>query len=212
MVTSGSSALRATWREHDAAARQAPGAGGAHEVLPPGLGHAGAHHAQVERQIDEAERGHRQDEVAGDVGGAGEAGLVRGDGLDAADRQPAQIDGEDHDQHEAEPEAGHGIERQRADGQEPVAYAAGPGASIDAEGGAEPEGERRGAAHQQQRVGQPLEDDIADRPREGDRPAEIEMQQRPEVVGQARQLRLVEAPAVAQQLRSCRHRRRCETI
>ena len=54
-------------------------------------------------------------------------------------------------------------------------------AGDDAERRAEAEGERRGAAHQQQRVGQPLEDDVADRPGEGDRPAEIEAGERREV-------------------------------
>ena len=70
--------------EDDAPARDAPGAGGEGEILAPGLGHAGAHDAQVEREIDEAERGDRQHEMPGDVGGAGEAGLAGGDGLDAA--------------------------------------------------------------------------------------------------------------------------------
>ncbi len=185
--------------EHDAAARQSPGAGGEDKILPPGLGHAGAHHAQIEREIDEAERGDRQDEMGGDVGGAVEAGLVRRQALDAADRQPAQVDGEDHDQHQAEPEARHGIERQRADRQETVAKAAGSCAGIDAERRAEAEGERGGADHQEKRCGQALEDDFADRPGEGDGLAEVEMQQRPEIVGKPRQFRLVEAPAMAQQ-------------
>ena len=64
MVTSGSSALRATWREHDAPARQAAGASGEHEIHAPDLGHAGAHDAQIEREIDEAEAGDRQHEMA----------------------------------------------------------------------------------------------------------------------------------------------------
>ena len=199
MVTSGNSALRATWASTMRRRDKPPGAGGQDKILPPGLGHAGAHHAQIEREIDEAERGNRQDEMDGDVGGAGKPGLVRGQALDAADRQPAQVDGKDDDQHQAEPEAGHGIERQRADRQETVAKAAGSGAGIDAECRAETEGKRGGADHQQQCGRQAFEDDVADRPGEGDRLAEIEMQQRPEIVGQPRQFRLVEAPAMAQQ-------------
>ena len=41
--------------EHDAPARQAARPGGEHEIHAPDLGHAGAHHAQIEREIDEAE-------------------------------------------------------------------------------------------------------------------------------------------------------------
>ena len=208
MVTSGSSALRATWAS-TMRRRDRPRAAGARARNPaPGLGHAGAHHAQVEREIDEAERGHRQHEMAGDVGGAVEAGLARGDGLDAADRQPAQFDGEDHDQHQAEPEAGHGVERQRADRQQPVAQAAGPRAGDDAEQRAEAEGERGGAAHQQQRVGQPLEDHVEDRPREGDGPAEVEMRERPEIDGEPRRSPTGRGPSAGAAPRSGRHRRR----
>ncbi len=67
MVTSGSSALRATWRSDDAPARKPLGARGEREILAPGLGHAGAHHAQEEREIDEAERCDRQHQMPGDV-------------------------------------------------------------------------------------------------------------------------------------------------
>ena len=158
-----------------------------HEVLPPDLGHAGAHHAQIERQIDEAEGGDRQHEMAGDVGGARQAGLAGGDAsrcrraaASAGRRQKTTISTS------AEPEARHGIERQRADRQDAVAQAAGPRAGDDAERRAEAEGERGRAAHQQQRVRQPLEDHVADRPGEGDGLAEIEMQQRPEIGGEPR--------------------------
>ena len=83
-VTSGSSALRATcastMRRRDKPARL----GGEHEIEPPRLGHRRAHRAQIEREIDEAEGGDRQDQVASDVGRARQPGLARCDGLDPA--------------------------------------------------------------------------------------------------------------------------------
>ena len=173
---------------------------------------AGPHDAQIERQIDEAEGGDRQHQMAGDVRGTGKPCLARGDGFDAGQRQPAQLHGKDHGQHQPEPEAGHGVERQRADRQEPVAKAARPRAGDDAEHRAEAEGQRGGAAHQQQRVGQPLEDHVEDRPREGDRPAEIEMDERPEIGGEPRRSPTGRAPSAGAAPRSGRHRRRSTRI
>ena len=120
--------------------------------------------------------------------------------LDAGQRQPAQLHGKHHRQHQPEPEAGNGIKRQRADRQQAIAQAARPRAGDDAERRAEAERQCRRAAHQQQRVRQPLADHVEDRPREGDRPAEVEMGERPEVVGKARHGRLIEPPALAQLL------------
>ena len=116
------------------------------------------------------------------------------------ERQPAQLHGKHHGQHQPQPEAGDGVERQRADRKQAVAGAARPRAGDDAERRAEAERQRRGAAHQQQRVRQPLADHVEDRPREGDGPAEVEMGQRPQIGRKAGQRRLVEPPALAQQL------------
>ena len=69
--------------QHDAPARQPLGARGEREILAPDLGHAGAHHPQEQRQIDEAECGDRQHQMAGDVERAFEPVLARRDGFDA---------------------------------------------------------------------------------------------------------------------------------
>ena len=86
---------------------QPRGAGGKHEILPPDLGHAGAHDAQVQRQIDEAEGW----PPAGRDGGRCRAARSRPCLPEAMVSmppigQPAQPDGEHDGQHQAEPEAG----------------------------------------------------------------------------------------------------------
>ena len=152
--------------QHDAAARQARGAWRrARNPCRQTSAMPARIMRRIERQIDEAERGDRQHQMAGDV-------ERRGQGRSCPRRwsrcRPSgsqrSCTAEDDGQHQAEPEAGHGIERQRADRQQAVAQAAGPRAGDDAERRAEAEGERGGAAHQQQRVGQALEDDVEDRP------------------------------------------------
>ena len=126
------------------------------------------------------------------------ARLAGGDRLHPADRQPAQVDGKDHDEHEAEPEAGHGIDGDRSDREQPVAPASRPGAGDDAERRAEPEGERGGKAHEEQRVRQPLQHDVEHRPLEGRGPAEIEPQEGGRIGDEPLQRALVEAPLRAQ--------------
>ena len=142
--------------------------------------------------------------MPGDVERAGKSLLAGRDRLDARGREPAQLHGEDDAEHKAEPEARHGVERQRADGERAVGGATGSGAGDDAECGAKPEGERGGAAHQPQRVGQAFEDDVEDRPPERYGPAEVESEERGDVEPEPRENGLVEPVAFAQRL----HQRR----
>ena len=163
---------------------------------------------KIERQIDEAERCHRQHEMACDVGGAVKPGLARRDRFDAGQRQPAQLHRKHHRQHQPEPEAWNGIKRQRADRQQAIAQAARPRPGDDAERRAEAERQCGGAAHQQQGVRQPLADHVEDRPRERDGPAEVEMGERPEVDWQAASWPSDRAPSAGAIARSGRSRRR----
>ena len=73
MVTSGSSALRATWRSTMRRRGKPLGARGEHEVLRQTSAMPARIMRRIEREIDEAERGDRQHEVPGDVERAVEA-------------------------------------------------------------------------------------------------------------------------------------------
>ena len=91
IVTTGSSALRATCAS-TMRRRDRPRALAARtKSMRQTSAMAGAHDAQIQRQIDEAERSDRQHQMAGDVERPRKAGLARGDGLDAGERQPAQL-------------------------------------------------------------------------------------------------------------------------
>ncbi len=79
-----------------------------------------------------------------------------------------------------------------------VAPAARPRAGDDAEERTDPEGQRRRQAHQDERVGQPLENDVEHRPLEGGRPAKIAAQQRRAVGKEALQRPAIQAPLGAQ--------------
>ena len=72
MVTTGSSALRSTWRDVTLLRRQALGARGAHEVELRHLQHRGAHHPGIDRGIEQAERQGRQHQVMQHVEHVGE--------------------------------------------------------------------------------------------------------------------------------------------
>ena len=129
--------------------------------------------------------------------------------LDAADRQPAQVA---RQRRRSAPGRARSPARHRA----PASRSTGarsrklPGRApaIDAERRAEAEGERGGAAHQQQRVGQAFEDDVADRPGEGDGLAEIEMERAPRDRWPAASAPTGRAPSAGAAARSCRRRRR----
>ena len=139
MVTTGRSALRAIWRRTRRRRGMPRARCAAREILRPGLRHAVAHEAQIERQIDEAERGHRQDQSARRCRARGEMpvlpdAIVSMPPTGSQRRSTAKMT----IKHKAEPEAGHGIDGDRADRESAVAPAARPRAGDDAEGRAEP--------------------------------------------------------------------------
>ena len=68
-----------------------------------------------------------------DITHARKACFTGRDGLNAADGQPAQIDGKDHDQHKTKPEARNRIKGERTGGQKAVANRSGICSGDDAE-------------------------------------------------------------------------------
>ena len=168
---------------------------------------------RIERQIDEAERGDRQHQMAGDVERARRSpscprrwSRCRRSATSAAARRrrrSARGRARSPARHRAPASRSTAARSRRLPGRAPATMPS---------SGAEAEGQRGGAAHQQQRVGQPLEDDVEDRPaktrptsrgRDATSAATIE----PE----PRQRRLVEAPALRAAPRSGRRRRRRST-
>ena len=97
---------------HHAGLVEAFGARGPDVIEVEHLQHRGAHDAQIDRQEDQPERQRRQHQMAGDIEHAPDAGAHRADVLEAAGRQPLQIDREHDDRHQPEPERGRGVEDQ----------------------------------------------------------------------------------------------------
>ena len=164
--------------DRDLVAAEALGAGGAHEVGLRHLQHRGSHDARVDRGIEEAERQGRQDQVVDDIqNAAGAADLHH-----AADRQPAEFHRKQHDQHDAEPEAGCGVEEHGADRDQAVPEGADFHRSDDACRDAHRDGERDARHHQQDGCRQVDPDCLDDRHVLPVGETEVEMQQRPDVL------------------------------
>ena len=181
-VTIGSIALRRTWRAHDARLAEALGARGAHEVERQHLEHRGAHDAQVDRQEDQPQRQRRQHQVPRDVQHAPRFPCRLGaDRVEAAGRQPVQIDAEQHDRHQAEPEGRRGVEHQPEGGDQRVRPSVDAPRRHHAEHQPEEEGEGQRRRHQQQRRRQPFQDDGRDRLAIDGGEAEVERRQPREV-------------------------------
>ena len=182
----------------DAALGEPLGARGAHEVEAVDLEHAGAHQPQIDREIDERHRDRRHDQMARDIEHASRTGEVRAERAEAAERQPGELDREDHDHHQPEPEARHRIGDERKRHQRGVGPAPRTARRRDTEGQAEAEGKADAGGHQQQRRRQALEDQQADRLVVDVGVAEIEREHAPEKQRELLPHRPVEPPAGAQ--------------
>ena len=99
----------------DREGRQPLGARGADEILRTCLDHRGARQPRVNSDEKERERQRRQDHVLEAVPRVSEAFQIRANRFRAAARQPAELHGEEHDHHQADPETGHRIKQQRED-------------------------------------------------------------------------------------------------
>ena len=90
MAMIGRMALGSAWPSSTRRRRQPLGAGGADIVLAQHVDHRGAHHARIPAGAEDAEGERRQDQM--------------GEGAVAADREPAELHGEDVEQQEADDE------------------------------------------------------------------------------------------------------------
>ena len=97
---------------HDQALAEALGAGGADVLLAQNLQHGRAGHAGDERDREGGQRERGEDQAHAPLG--------------AGRGQPVQVDGEDDDQHEAEPVGRHGDAEQRRQGEHVVEAGVGP--------------------------------------------------------------------------------------
>ena len=143
----------------DRALGQALGARGSHVVLSQHVEHAGPREPDDEADQERAERDGRQHQV-----------LRR---PPARHGQPAEIDGEDDDQHEPQPEHGHRLAQER-ERHRPVIPEREPldgGDDADRHPDEEREDERAGG--EQERRGQPLQDHLERGPLGADRSAEV---------------------------------------
>ncbi len=117
-MTTGSSALRSTWRRWMTESRKPL----ARAVLTKSSrltsSIEGTRHARVCRHEEQADGRGRQDQVGSDVQRVGEPGVVRADRLIAEAWQPIHRHRKQQDGHQRHPEQGRGIEdqRQQSDG------------------------------------------------------------------------------------------------
>ena len=183
---------------HHAGLVEAFGARGPDIIEVENFEHRGAHDAQVDRQEDQPERQRRQHQMAGDVEDAPDAGPNRADVLEAAGRQPLQIDREHDDRHQPEPERGRGVEdeAERRDQRVRPAVDAARGDHAEQQPEEERKGQRRG--HQQDGRRQPLQDHRRHRLAVDRGEAEIEPHQPPEIIAELGRDREVEPVEFAQ--------------
>ncbi|MDT4849810.1 hypothetical protein FQZ97_839400 [compost metagenome] len=150
-----------------AAGAHALGAGRLDEVHADHFQHGGAGQPHVNGHEEAAQRHRRQDEVLGDVAGAGPSGQPGAHGFHAEGRQPAQHHREQQDTHQRQPEERRGIEQQGARHDravDPAALVAVAGLGRhDAQEDAQHDGKHEGAGHQQERGGQALDDQVQHR-------------------------------------------------
>ena len=163
--------------------------------------HRGAHDAQIDGEEDQPERQRRQHQMACDIEHAPDAGLHRADILEAAGRQPLQIDREHHDRHQPEPERRRGVEDQAERRDQRVRPAVDAARGDHAEQQAEEERKRQRRGHQQDRRRQPFQNDRCHRLAIDRGEAEIEPHQPPEIIAELGRDREVEPVEFAQLLR-----------
>ena len=122
--------------QHDAAAAQPLGAGGADVIGAQHVDHRRAHHPAVPARPQQAERQRRQDQM--------------GEGAVAADGEPAQLDREDIKQQQADHELRGGHRQERADHQRLVGQPPARQRGHDAHGDAQSQFAEDRGNHQQQ--------------------------------------------------------------
>ena len=110
--------------------------------------------------------------------------LHRADVLEAAGRQPLQIDREHHDRHQPEPERGRGVEDQAERRDQRIRPAVDAARGDHAEQQPEEERKRQRRGHQQDGRRQPLQDDRRHRLAVDRGEAEIEPHQPPEIIAE----------------------------
>ncbi|GCC48419.1 hypothetical protein chiPu_0032814 [Chiloscyllium punctatum] len=137
--------------------------GRAHIVLSLSLQHGGAGKSGIDCDVEQREREGGKNHVAGTVDQQIEAAEVRADRGSAAARQPAQLDGKQQDQHQADPEARYRVEQRDHDRDQTIRPSAGECRHHDAKRDAAGKGDDERGCHQGHRAGQSLTDDIGDR-------------------------------------------------
>ncbi len=182
---------------------------GAHEILALHLEHRRAGEPRIDRHEESCQRERWQQHVAHAVSEPCKAMQLRANRRIAAARQPAQMNRKQHDRQQPDPEPRRRIKQQRQHRQNTVRPTAGPMRHHRAKHDAGHDGERQRNAHQQQRIGQPRQDQLHDRHFVARRVAEAEVRQMAQITPQLMEHGLIEAELRAQHrhgLDGCRAR------
>ncbi len=156
---------------------QALGAGGADVLLVDDLQHAGPDIAAVGRDADGGERGHGQDHMPDDLGRRPPHRRIEHPHSGEIGQPPAfEIDSEEVHQAEGQQGNGHRVSNERESGDRVVIE----GVAFESRGDADEQGKHQddhlGRPHQQQGVGQPLDDHLRHRPAGDEGGAEVASQ------------------------------------